>query len=85
MDDIKKISEMLRARGHRVTAQKKIILEIFLKNQDRMLSVNDVYARLPENTSIDNTTVYRNLQKFLDFGILESMIDDHGIKKVYPL
>ena len=81
MKDIKTINAMLRAKGYRVTAQKKIILDIFLANTDRMLSVNDVYNRLPENVSIDNTTVYRNIQKFLDFGILESMIDDHGINR----
>lgn len=81
MEDIKNIYEMMRARGCRVTAQKKIVLDIFLANQDRMLSINDVCNRLPGNVSIDNTTVYRNIQKFLNFGILESMIDDHGISR----
>lgn len=81
MEDNTKIYEMLRAKGFRVTAQKKIILDIFLANKQRMLSVNDVYNMLPENTSIDNATVYRNIQKFLGFGILESMNDEQGINR----
>ena len=81
MEDKKNIYEMMRARGCRVTAQKKIILDIFFANQDRMLSINDVCHMLPGNVSIDNTTVYRNIQRFLDYGILESMIDDHGINR----
>jgi Fe2+ or Zn2+ uptake regulation protein len=46
-----------------------------------MLSVNDLYAALPEDSAIDPATVYRNVQKFLSFGILESMIDDRGISR----
>ena len=81
MGDDAKIYAMLRAKGFRITVQKKIILDIFLANQDRMLSVNDVYNILPENISIDNATIYRNIQKFLGFGILETMNDDHGINR----
>ncbi len=73
--------QLLREQGLRVTAPKKIILDIFLSNRDRMLSVNDVYAALPEGSAIDHATVYRNIQKFLSFGILESMIDDRGINR----
>lgn len=81
MEDKKRIYDMLRAKGFRVTAQKKVILDVFLANKDRMLSVYDVCSMLPDDKSIDNSTVYRNIQKFLDFGILESMNDDRGVNR----
>jgi Fur family ferric uptake transcriptional regulator len=81
MDDIEEIFDTLRKKGLRVTAQKKMILDIFLANQDRMLSVGDVFSMLPDGSGIDNTTVYRNIQKFLSLGLLESMIDDRGISR----
>jgi len=72
---------LLREKGQRITAPKKIILDIFLSNRDKMLSVNDVYGALPNSGAIDHATVYRNIQKFLSFGLLESMIDDRGISR----
>ena len=81
MDDQDRIYQMMRVKGLRLTSPKKLILDIFLKNKDRMLSVNDVYALLPENASVDNATVYRNIQKFLNFGILESMNDEQGVNR----
>ena len=81
MEDHAKIYAMLRAKGFRITSQKKKILDVFLGNPDRMLSVHDICLLLPEDTSIDNATVYRNVQKFLDFGILESMIDEQGVNR----
>lgn len=81
MNDNTRIYTMLRAKGFRITSQKKIILDIFLANKDRMLSVNDVYCMLPKETSLDNATVYRNIQKFLDLGILESINDERGVNR----
>ena len=81
MNDLTEIYAMLREKGMRVTTPKKIILNVFLEHQDRMLSVGDVFALLPENCSVDHATVYRNMQKFLDFGILESMNDEQGINR----
>lgn len=81
MQEKSEIYDMLRTRGLRITASKKAILDIFLAYQNKMLSVSDVYGLLPEGSGIDNATVYRNLQKFLNFGVLESMIDDHGISR----
>ena len=81
MQEKSELYDMLRAKGFRITAPKRIILDIFLANQNRMLSVSDVYGLLPEGSGIDNATVYRNLQKFLDFGMLESIIDDQGVSR----
>jgi Fe2+ or Zn2+ uptake regulation protein len=81
MDDHLRIYAMLREKGMRVTSPKKRILDIFLENRNRMLSVGDVSAMLPKDSAIDNATVYRNIQKFVAFGILESMNDEQGVNR----
>lgn len=81
MDRKADIYNMLRKKGHRITAQKRVILDVFFEHSDRMLSVNNVYSLIPESVNIDNATIYRNIQRYLSLGILELMIDDHGISK----
>lgn len=81
MNDLTEVYAMLREKGQRVTSPKKIILDVLFENQDRMLSVGDVFAMLPKNSSIDHATVYRNMQKFLDLGVLEAMNDEQGINR----
>lgn len=81
MQSIQELLVLLKQMGFRITAPKRELLEIFIANQDRMLSVSDVFHLLPENSGIDNATVYRNIQKFSEQGILESMIDDRGINR----
>ena len=81
MSDNEKIYSKLREKGCRLTLQTRAILDVFLVNKDRMLSVADVCNLLPQDASIDNATVYRNIQKFLDLGIVESMNDEHGINR----
>lgn len=81
MNHLDDLYALLRQRGLRMTAQKRALLTIFFSNRDRMLSVSDVFHLLPEGSGIDNATVYRNILKFCELGILESMIDDRGISR----
>jgi Fe2+ or Zn2+ uptake regulation protein len=81
MDRKKEIYDLLKNNGGRLTKQKKNILSVLLDNMDRMLSAGDIAAQLPEECSIDNTTVYRNVQQMTGLGILESMVDDKGINR----
>ncbi len=81
MEQKSELYDSLRKKGLRITLPKRMILDIFLANQDRMISVGDVHGLLCEDSGIDNATVYRNIQKFLDLGILESMIDDRGVNR----
>ena len=81
MNEQPKLYAMLRAKGLRMTLPKKSILDVFLKNRNRMLSVGEVLSLLPEESTIDHATVYRNIQKFLDIGILKSMNDELGVNR----
>ncbi len=81
MNHSNELYALLRQKGFRITAPKRQLLEIFFSNQDRMLSVSDVFHLLPEGSGTDNATVYRNIQKFCELGVLESMIDDRGVSR----
>lgn len=81
MDPKTKIFAMLRKKGHRITRQKKIILDLFFEHPDKMLSVSDICSLIPEGERIDNATLYRNVQQYVKLGILESMVDNQGIMR----
>ncbi len=75
------IYEELRRCGKRVTAQKRAILDILLDHTDRMLSVVDIKSKIPHDMTIDDATIYRNVQSYEEMGILESMIDSKGLSR----
>ncbi len=81
MTDTSNVYAMLRANGQRITAAKQQILDVFLNNQDRMLSIADVAALLEGRYTIDNATIYRNIQKFMKIGLLESLNDEQGVNR----
>lgn len=80
MNSKSEIYTLLRDKGQRITHQKKVILDILLKNTDIMLSVNDVMKCIPDN-SIDAATIYRNMQAFTESGIIETMIGHKGLNR----
>ena len=76
--DKSKIYESLRKKGQRLTEQKKMIIDVFLENPDRMLSVAEICGHLEHVGEVDTATVYRNIQRFLEIGLFESMVDSGG-------
>jgi len=72
------IYNLLRNNGQRITPQKKVILDVLLKNTDVMLSVNDILKQISDS-SIDTVTIYRNMQGFTESGITETMVDNKGL------
>ena len=81
MDQKAEIYTLLREKGHRITRQKKIILDVFFDYPKKMLSVGDVCTLIPEGEHMDNATLYRNLQQYARLGILESMVDNEGLTR----
>ena len=79
MDEKAKLISVLRQKGMRVTQQKKAILDVLLNHHDRMLSVFDIGEAL--GAVMDNATIYRNVRKFADLGILETMVDSKGVQR----
>ncbi len=79
MDAKENILCSLRQKGLRVTQQKSVIIDVLVTHSDRMLSANDIADAL--GSLLDNATVYRNMRKFLELGIVESMVDNKGVQR----
>lgn len=62
----------LRAAGMRQTPQREAILRV-LQGSDRPLSVEEIWALMAENRS-GLPTIYRNLERFVDKGWVESLL-----------
>ncbi len=80
MNSKSEIYNLLHDKGQRITHQKSILLDILLENTDIMLSVNDILGCISDS-SIDATTIYRNMQAFTESGITETMIDHKGLNR----
>ncbi len=71
---LKDIYKRLLERGHKLTPQRWAIIAIFLMNQDRHLSADDVFTALKEthpNNGI--ATVYRTLDLLEEIGVLKKL------------
>lgn len=79
MDEKTAIINVLRRKGMRITQQKKAILDVFADNPDKMLSVSDIAEIL--GGVADNATVYRNVRRFLELGIIETITDSRGVQR----
>lgn len=71
LEDLK---ERLQLRQNKLTKQRKIVLEVFIENQEKHLSADDVYDILRQkSTDIGLATVYRSLELLSEIGILQKM------------
>lgn len=53
------------------TKQSMLVFDCFEKNKDKHLNVDDIYSFLKENsTPVGKTTIYRQVQKLLDEGVI---------------
>lgn len=75
------IYKLIKNKGQRMTKQKEIILSVLIEYGEKLLSVNQIQELLPKEENINSATVYRNLQNFVEIGILETMIDEKGFSK----
>ncbi len=71
---IQDLETRLRARRHKLTSQRRVVLEIFLENQGEHLSAEDVYDLLRDKgMDVGLATVYRSLELLAELGILQRM------------
>ena len=71
----KKISEMENQfKEHRLTPQRRLVLEIFLENSERHLSAEEVFQVSREKgEDIGLATIYRSLDLLEELGLLHKM------------
>lgn len=68
------LKQKLQERQHKMTPQRRVVLQIFLDHPGDHLSAEDVYGILREMKSeIGLATVYRSLELLSNIGILQKM------------
>jgi Fur family ferric uptake transcriptional regulator len=75
-DKIKRIEEILKKRGYKVTSQRKKIIEIFTGNINKHLKIEEIYDIVRVNISLP--TVYRTIELLKKFGIIKEIIIDEA-------
>ncbi|MCG8499331.1 MAG: transcriptional repressor [Firmicutes bacterium] len=72
-------NNILQTWGYKPTTQRQAVLEVILKNQDKHLSAEEVFAETKKtNPRIGLATVYRTLQLFEKVGVLQHISLDDG-------
>ena len=73
----------MKSKGLRMTASKQSLIQLFLDNQNRHIPLKQVQDHIVEQVpGVDRTTVYRNLEKFVEIGVIQEL--DLPVKgKVY--
>lgn len=75
----RELEGILREKGLKVTNQRLFILETLADNEDRHLTVEEIYDSVKSQfPSIGLATVYRNIQLLLSLKLIESIRFDDG-------
>ncbi|KUO52195.1 MAG: Fur family transcriptional regulator [Desulfitibacter sp. BRH_c19] len=73
------ICKKLQGKDYKLTPQRKIILKVFLENEQDHLSAEDIYQMVKHHyPEIGLATVYRTLDLLADMEVLQKMNFDDG-------
>lgn len=75
--------EVLRAKGMRITAGRRELLQFILDNRSRRVRLREIHDHFGD---ADRTSIYRNLIAFERLGIIQAVkLPDHGKTYQYVL
>lgn len=79
MNKLYNLYECIQEKGYKLTEKRKTILRILVENKDYLLEPSEIFEKvLKEDRSINFSTIYRNLEIFLNAGILRKVNLDNG-------
>lgn len=71
----------IKEKGLKVTPARQIMLKIFLDADSKLLAAAEIYDLVrKENSKINFSTVYRNLETLIENDLLEKVVYKDGIK-----
>ncbi|MBN1874848.1 MAG: transcriptional repressor [Anaerolineae bacterium] len=77
----KLLQQNLRQRGLRLTPQRELVLSV-LHQLEAPATVDEIYARVhTRSSSVDISTIYRTLELFQEFQLVESFDPGDGIRR----
>ena len=79
---ISDVEEKLRAKESKLTTRRELILRILLENNGKHLSAEEVYNLVKrEAPDVGLATVYRTLELFLEFDLIQTIDFGDGRKR----
>ena len=64
----------LKSLGLRMTPSKRVLIQFFLDNQMRHVPLKELQAFMRKSLPrVDYTTVYRNIEKFVELGVIQKL------------
>lgn len=76
------LTQKLRGPHHKITPQRKIVLQVFIENTGKHLSAEDVhYILRDKGYDIGLATVYRSLELLSEFTILQKIDFGDGCRR----
>lgn len=79
---IDEVENILRSREYKMTPQREHVLCVLLDNKDKHLSAEDVYNLVKQRVpDVGLATVYRTLELFSNFDIIQSVDFGDGRKR----
>ncbi|MDF2878877.1 MAG: transcriptional repressor [Clostridia bacterium] len=74
--------ERLKAKGCKLTMQRRSVLDVLVAHAEEHLSTEEIYERVKKNyPEIGLATVYRTVQLFEDMGIIDRLNFDDGCSR----
>ncbi|SMC59652.1 Fur family transcriptional regulator [Sporomusa malonica] len=72
--DLSNLRQKFRERDYKLTPQRQIVLQVFIDNQDKHLSAEDVHNIVRQQSNdIGLATVYRTLELLSELDVLQKM------------
>ncbi|MCF8010388.1 MAG: transcriptional repressor [Clostridiales bacterium] len=83
MEKIKKeVEEKLRTRDYKLTPKREDVLKVLAENKGKHLSAEEIYNLVKEKSpDVGLATVYRTLELFMNFNIIQSIDFGDGRKR----
>lgn len=79
MDKLHSIYEKIQEKGYKLTEHRKIILKVLMENKDYLLEPSAIFEKvLKINKDINFSTIYRNLEIFLNIGVVRKISLENG-------
>lgn len=77
---MKNLEKRLKAKGYKITNQRRAILEVFTDTEKHLLTALEVFEAVGlKDSQMNFSTVYRNLEVLTDAGIIKRYNLDNGV------
>lgn len=79
---ISDVEDKLRAKEHKLTPRRELVLRVLMENKDKHLSAEEVYNLVKiKEPEVGLATVYRTLELFVNFDIINGIDFGDGRKR----